>query len=74
MSGSLLECVRSFALGAALLVSAVAAHAGAPRLVTPPPEVVNEQPGPVTPEPVAGLAFGLGLGVVVWAVRRRTPR
>ena len=68
--GSLSKHVASFALAAGLLLAAASAHAGRPRVEAPVASPPPQAGGPVTPEPAAGLAFAIGLGVVVWAVRR----
>lgn len=49
----------------ATLTAAAGAWAGRERIVADAASTV-----PPTPEPGAALAFGVGIGVVAWAVRR----
>jgi hypothetical protein len=59
----LAACALSLALGAAT------AEAGR-RTAQPPVETSSV--GPVTPEPAAGLAFAVGVGIVARSLRRQT--
>jgi len=58
-------------LAAGVLATSGTAEAGRRRAVDTPPPTPGSASGPATPEPTAGLAFALGLGAVVWAVRRQ---
>jgi hypothetical protein len=58
------------AVGAlSLALGAASAEAGR-RTAQPPADGTSSSVGPVTPEPAAGLAFAIGVGIVARSLRR----